>query len=63
MSWMTGDKLKDDAMLELFNAFEALTKGDLPFARSSSLRAANRIVEAHQTSRKTKSIETVDPKS
>lgn len=56
-------ELRNQAEEELFNAIQALEKGDLPFARSSALRAANRIVEAHQTARKTKPDEIVDPKS
>lgn len=37
---------------ELYNAIQAIESGDLPFARSSSLRAANLIVEAWQVERK-----------
>lgn len=61
MSWLTGDEKKDEAIMELYNAIEAIEKGDLPFARSSALRAANRVVEIHQNARKTKSEEIVDP--
>jgi len=37
---------------ELYAAIQAIENNDLPYARSSALRAANLVVEAWQTERK-----------
>jgi HEPN domain-containing protein len=44
----TYDDLIKAAENELYTALTALETGDLPWARSSSARAASYVVEAHQ---------------
>lgn len=52
---MTSKEFLKQAEEELYAALQAIQDGDLPFARSSSTRAASRITEAHQASRQTPS--------
>ncbi len=49
---LTSEEALKAAKEELYTAIQALENGDLPFARSSSLRAAGLVVEAHQSARK-----------
>jgi hypothetical protein len=63
-----GQEYLNRAIEELYTAIQAIENGDLPFARSSSVRATNFIVDAHQKARQAQPIirdETlsVDPKS
>lgn len=48
----TADKAIRDAKEELYAAIQAIEDGDLPYARSSSLRAANYVTEAWQHARR-----------
>jgi hypothetical protein len=49
---MAPDELLKQAQEELWHAIEAIDKGDLPFARSSSQRASGLIIEAWQVERR-----------
>ena len=49
---LTSEEALKAAKEELYTAIQALEDGDLPYARSSSLRAAGLVVEAHQSARK-----------
>lgn len=48
---MTSEELLKQAQDELYTALEAIEKGDLPFARSSSQRASGLIIDAWQKDR------------
>ena len=52
MSDNTSQDYLKEAEEELYTALKALQDGDLPFARSSAMRAANRVTDAHQAGRR-----------